>query len=103
MQGMGEVLNLILAERNMSSKDLAAELGITVQQLHYILTNQSLSTVPMLQRLSETLNVPSDYLLQDIDKMFLIYAIDDYFELIDKDKLSDIWEKFTSIMKAGEE
>lgn len=71
--------------------------------MHFILKDKSLSTVTMLQEISKLLDVPSDYLLQDFDKRFLIFAIDDYLNVIDRDRAQSLLNNFTLIMKRDDD
>ena len=98
MNDYGRQIELLLAKRNISNASFADQLGITVQQLHAILRGKSMSTVTTLEAMAKILKVPTDVLLQDIDKRFLLYAIDDYLNLIDRSRAQKSLELFLSIL-----
>ena len=98
MYKFGSRINEMILKRQIPKGEFAKRLGLTQNQLSLILTNQSLTTVPALKEMALILDTPSDYLLQDTDKMFMIYAIDDYLSMIEKGKaktiMLDFIEKF---------
>ncbi|RAQ30585.1 hypothetical protein DPQ25_03580 [Hydrogeniiclostridium mannosilyticum] len=99
MNDYGRQIELLLVKRNISKAAFADKIGITVQQLHAILRGKSMSTVTTLETMAEILKVPTDVLLQDIDKRFLLYAIDDYLNLIDRSRAQKSLEYFLSILE----
>ena len=92
MNDYGRQIELLLVKRNISKAAFADKIGITVQQLHAILRGKSMSTVTTLETMAEIL-------LQDIDKRFLLYAIDDYLNLIDRSRAQKSLEYFLSILE----
>lgn len=90
MSNYGDRINIMMQKRNISAVELARKLSLSKQQLYTILNNKSLSSVDTLSELSIILNVPSDWLLQDFDKKFLIFAIDDYMSAIDSNKAIEV-------------
>ena len=82
----------------MTQKSLASQLKISEQQLHSVLKDKSLSTIDTLRDISFVLDTPSDYFLQDFDKRFLIYAIDDYLSQIERDDARIVIEKISDII-----
>ena len=103
MSGFGNRIDFMLYKRGISKPEFAKMLGISHQQMHFTLKDKSLSTVTMLQEISKLLDVPSDYLLQDFDKRFLIFAIDDYLNVIDRDRAQSLLNNFTLIMKRDDD
>ena len=84
MDGIGKHLNAILFQRGIPKKQFSKQIGLSEQQLHAILSGNSLSTLETLEKISTALDVPTDFFLQDYGKQFLIFAIDDYFSKVDK-------------------
>lgn len=102
MNGFGNQLYTVLKQKNISKVSFAKYLGISETQLHTILSGKSLSTLPMLKKIALNLDVPSDFLLQDYGKQFLIFAIDDYYSRIDKAQAQAALTNFEAII-GGEE
>lgn len=86
MASYGDRINYMMQKREISAVKLANELSLSKQQLYTIIKNKSLSSIDTLNDISKILDVPSDWLLQDFDRRFLVYAIDDYISKIDENK-----------------
>lgn len=86
---LGDRINIILMKQGIELSELADKLHISYKHLTQILRNESQSTIYFLKDISEILNVPTDVILQDIDKKFIIYAIDDYLSMIDHKVIND--------------
>lgn len=56
----------------------------------------------MLQKIAAQLDVPSDYLLQDFNDAFLVFAIDDYLQRIDKNCASETLQEALQILENEE-
>ncbi|GFI55774.1 hypothetical protein IMSAG013_00825 [Clostridiales bacterium] len=98
MSSFGKRINSVMLRRGMTQKSLAAKLKISEQQLHSVLKDKSLSTIDTLRELSVVLDTPTDYFLQDFDKNFLIYAIDDYLSQIERDDAQKVIENIAAII-----
>ena len=98
MSSFGKRINSVMLRRGMTQKSLAGKLKISEQQLHSVLKDKSLSTIDTLRELSVVLDTPTDYFLQDFDKKFLIYAIDDYLRQIERDDAQKIIENISAII-----
>lgn len=98
MGSFGKRINSIMLKRGTTQKSLAGKLTISEQQLHSILKDKSLSTIDTLRELSIALDTPSDYFLQDFDKRFVIYAIDDYLSQIDPDYAQRIIDSISAVI-----
>lgn len=98
MSSFGKRINSVMLKRGMTQKSLASKLAISEQQLHSILKDKSLSTIDTLRELSIALDTPSDYFLQDFDKRFIIYAIDDYLSQIERDDAQKIIDNISAII-----
>lgn len=103
MIGIGTRINQILAKKNISRNDLANRLKISYKQLHKIIQNQGVTTLENIKDISDFLDVPSDFLFADMDKDFIIFAIDDYIGKIDKHKASEILNNITNILVQNDE
>ena len=100
MKGIGKPLWQMLILRNITTAQLAPQLGLKTNQVTGITRNRSSTSLENLKIMSEVLDVPTDYLLKEFDKKFLIYAIDDYLSLLGKDKAK---EALTSVLQIFEE
>lgn len=98
MCSFGERIKYVMLKRGMTQKSLASKLIISEQQLSSILKDKSLSTIVTLRELSIALDTPSDYFLQDFDKRFIVYAIDDYLSKIDRDYSQKVIENISAII-----
>lgn len=98
MSNYGDRINMMMQKRNFSTVELARKLSLSKQQLYTILNYKSLSSVDTLSELSNILNVPSDWLLQDFDKRFLIFAIDDYMSAIDSNKAMEVLNSLSLVL-----
>lgn len=98
MNSFGKRINSIMLRRSMTQKSLANQLKISEQQLHTILKDKSLSTIDTLRDISIALDTPSDYFLQDFDRRFLIYAIDDYLSRIKQEDAQRLIENISAII-----
>ncbi|MCI8331687.1 MAG: helix-turn-helix transcriptional regulator [Clostridiales bacterium] len=98
MSSFGKRINSVMLRRGMTQKSLASKLKISEQQLHSVLKDKSLSTIDTLRELSVALDTPTDYFLQDFDKKFLIYAIDDYLSQIERNDAQKIIENLSAII-----
>ena len=98
MSSYGKRINSVMLRHGMTQKSLAGKLKISEQQLHSVLKDKSLSTIDTLRELSVVLDTPTDYFLQDFDKKFLIYAIDDYLSQIERDDAQKIIENISAII-----
>ncbi len=98
MSSFGKRINSVMLKRGMTQKSLASKLKISEQQLHSVLKDKSLSTIDTLRELSVALDTPTDYFLQDFDKKFLIYAIDDYLSQIERNDAQKIIENLSAII-----
>lgn len=78
MKGIGNQLSKILTEQKINKKAFAQNLGLTYCQLNNILKNKSLTTIDIFNKMCKILDIPSDFLLQDMDNKFIIYTINDY-------------------------
>lgn len=103
MSSFGKRINSVILKRGMTQKSIASKLTISEQQLHSILKDKSLSTIDTLRELSIALDTPSDYFLQDFDKRFIIYAIDDYLSQIDRDDAQKIIDSISTIIGENDE
>lgn len=97
MSNYGDRINIMMQKRNISTVELARKLSLTKQQLYTVLKNKSLSSIDTLSELSNILNVPSDWLLQDFDKKFLIFAIDDYMSSINHKKAIEVLKSLSLV------
>lgn len=102
MYGIGLHLDKMLTKRKMTRASLAEKLNLSVQQISSIIKNRSLTTTKNLKLMSEILDVPSDYLLQDFDKQFLVNAIDEYIEKIDKEQAQIILSDLLTLLQSEE-
>lgn len=102
MSNYGDRINSIIQKRNISKVELARKLSLSKQQLYTILKNKSLSSIDTLRELSNILDVPSDWLLQDFNKRFLVFAIDDYMSAIDENKAIEILNSLSLVFGEGE-
>ena len=98
MSSFGKRIKYVMLKRGMTQQSLASKLKISVQQLSSILKDKSLSTIVTLRELSIALDTPSDYFLQDFDKRFIVYAIDDYLSKIDRDYSQKVIENISAII-----
>lgn len=98
MSSFGKRINSVMLRRGMTQKSLAGKLKISEQQLHSVLKDKSLSTIDTLNELSVALDTPTDYFLQDFDKKFLIYAIDDYLSQIERDDAQKVIENIAAMI-----
>ena len=90
MKGIGNQLSKILTERKINKKAFAQELELTSRQLNNILKNKSLTTIDIFNKMCKILDIPSDFLLQDMDNKFIIYAINDYDAKVGAGKVDQI-------------
>lgn len=103
MSSFGKRINSVILKRGMTQKSLASKLTISEQQLHSILKDKSLSTIDTLRELSIALDTPSDYFLQDFDKRFIIYAIDDYLSQIEREDAQKVIDSISAILGDNDE
>ena len=97
MKGIGNQLNKILTERKINKKTFAQELGLTPRQINNILKNESLTTIDIFSKICKILDIPSDFLLQDINNKFIIYTINDYVAKIGANKAEKILNSISVI------
>ena len=99
---LGQRIEDMITKRRFPKADFANRVGISPNQLSMILNNQSITSLSKLNKISIMLDVPSDYLLQDADKIFLIYAIDDYYSMLDNNKTRKAINQFIKFMSCHE-
>lgn len=90
LRSIGKKIKEYRLNRKITQDDLAKELQMSTRQIGEIETGNSLSNIDVLFEISSILNIPLDLLFIDCDKNFLVYAIDDYLNLIDKEKASSV-------------
>lgn len=101
MIGIGKALKQILLIRNVTLKSIAPKIGVSPNQLSAIANSNSLSVLPNLKKISIGLDVPSDYLLQDFDKRFLVYALDDYFADLQPQQAALLTRVIDTVLEEG--
>ena len=102
MKGIGNQLSKILTERKINKKAFAQELGLTSRQLNNILKNKSLTTIDIFNKMCKILDIPSDFLLQDMDNKFIIYTINDYAAKISLEQADNVINSISVIFSKGE-
>lgn len=85
--------------KKITQDDLANQLGMSTRQVGEIETGNSLSSIDVLFDISNKLNIPLDLLFTECDKKFLVYAIDDYLNLIDKEKASSVINEILNLVE----
>lgn len=98
MNGFENQLYAVLNQKNISKVGFASLLGISETHLHAILSGKSHSTLATLKKCASILDVPSDFLLQDYGKQFLIFAIDDYYSRIDRADAQNALNNFAAVL-----
>lgn len=83
----------------LTQNDLANKLGMSTRQIGEIETGNSLSSIDVLFDISNILNIPIDLLFTGCDRKFLVYAIDDYLNLIDKNKSASTLSEIMNLME----
>lgn len=85
LKSIGKKIKKYRLAQGMTQSDLAKRLNKSTRQIGEIETGNSLSSIHVLFEISSMLSIPLDLLFVDCDKKFLVYAIDDYLNLIDKE------------------
>lgn len=75
---IGKQIDAVRLAHGYSRPDLSRDAKIAAAQLNEIINGKLNPTLDALDRIAQTLNVPSDYLLITHHDDFLLYAIDDY-------------------------
>ncbi len=60
---IGQRINTVLADKNIKQKDLASALGVTDNTISYFVSGKRIPNTEQIIKISEFLNVSSDYLL----------------------------------------
>ncbi len=94
----GKRIESLLFEKNIAKTEFAEYLGITATQLYSIINGNSMTTLTMLDTMAKRLNIPTDLLLVDYDKKFIIFAIDYYMSRLKKDQASQILNDVSKIL-----
>lgn len=89
-KSIGKKIKKYRLAKELTQNDLAKKLQMSVRQIGEIETGNSLSNIDVLFDISNILNIPLDLLFTDCDRKFLVYAIDDYLNLIDKEKVPSV-------------
>lgn len=84
INAIGENIKANRLKRNMTQGELADKLSISRRHFYSIEAENSFSTIYVLVDIAQILNIPLDMLFKDCGKKFLIFAIDDYLNLINK-------------------
>lgn len=91
-------------DKRLTQKELGDLLHKSWRHTRKIETSDCPTSTSTLSDISNALQVPLDVLLKDCDKEFLVHAIDDYLNLIDREKsLSLLNELLTIIGKDSNE
>ena len=85
-------------DKRLTQKELGALLHKSWRHTRNIETGNSPTSIVTLSDISNALQVPFDVLVKDCDKEFLVYAIDDYLNLIDKEKSIFLLNKLLTII-----
>lgn len=85
-------------DKRFTQKELGEMLHKSWRHTRKIETDNCPTSVVTLADISDVLQVPLDFLLKDCDKEFLIYAIDDYLNRIDKEKSCMLLNQLLSII-----
>ena len=102
MKGIGNQLNRILTDRKINKTDFAKEIGLTPRQLNNILSNESLTTLEVFDKICKLLDIPSDVLLQEFDNRFILFTINDYAAKISAKQAEHIINNISVIFNSGE-
>lgn len=103
LKTIGKKIKEYRLARKITQCDLANQLGISTRQVGEIETGNSLSGIDVLFDISSKLNIPLDLLFAEYDKKFLVYAIDDYLNLIDKKKASSVINEILNLIEKKEQ
>ena len=63
----GDILKILLEEKNISQKDLAKKIGVTEATISKYINNLQMPRLDLVDRIADTLNVTTDYLLGRTD------------------------------------
>lgn len=96
---IGKTIKEYRLARKITQDDLANQLGMSARQIGEIETGNSLSSIEVLFNISKILNIPLDLLFTECDTKFLVYAIDDYLNLIDKHKSDSVINDILNLME----
>lgn len=96
---IGENIKAIRVKRNMSQAELANKLSLSRRHIYSIEAENSFSSIKILTDIAQILDVPLDLLFKDCGKKFLIFTIDDYLNLINKEHTRDILSDLLEIME----
>lgn len=80
----------------ISKKEFAEKIGIAASQVSDVEHGVSLLSVDSLNKISKAVNAPIDVFLTGYDKRFIVYAIDDYCQRVEKD---DVLKVINSILE----
>lgn len=96
---IGENIKIYRGMRNMSQSDLAKKLLLSKRQVEEIEAGNSLTSIETLSNIADILDIPIDSLFVGCNKQFLIYAIDDYLNLIDKSTIQDVIDELNKFIE----
>lgn len=96
---IGENIKAYRLKRNMSQNELAAKCSLSVRQIGEIESGNSMSSIDTLENIASVLGLPLDILFIGCDKSFLVYAIDDYLNMIDKEYVKSILNELLRIIE----